>query len=313
MRARYIKPGFFKNEDLASCSVQARLLAPGLWMMADREGRMEYRPMRIKAEIFPYDAVEIEPLVEELVRAKHASTFYHGGKCFIQINNFLKHQRPHSNEVASAIPDKNEADGQNCDQGEQRLLPRQAALRSENGVRSKETLTESSTKTEKLPHAPSGIPIPSEDEIRAVLERMTKRHAKKANLGGTELERAVCEKLADSTNPHATLAAIEKRHLLGCEREWRGEPVKYWPNLVFWVRDNRYIDPDPPEDGNATVAPPSQPQPRRFDPQAEPSWEWHEENQRRCDEERKTLGELAALKAAHARATAERNRLRGIA
>jgi len=33
----------------------ARLLYPGLWMLADREGRLEDRPLRIKAEILPYD------------------------------------------------------------------------------------------------------------------------------------------------------------------------------------------------------------------------------------------------------------------
>lgn len=46
MRARDIKPGFFKNDQLADCSMAARLLFPGLWMMADREGRLENRPKK---------------------------------------------------------------------------------------------------------------------------------------------------------------------------------------------------------------------------------------------------------------------------
>ena len=67
-RARNIKPGFYKNEDLAECSPWARLIFPGLWMLADREGRMEDRPKRIKGELLPYDSIDVDPLLEELAR-----------------------------------------------------------------------------------------------------------------------------------------------------------------------------------------------------------------------------------------------------
>ena len=47
-RARNIKPGFFKNEFLAEMPCEVRLLFIGLWTLADREGRLEDRPKRIK-------------------------------------------------------------------------------------------------------------------------------------------------------------------------------------------------------------------------------------------------------------------------
>lgn len=103
-RARNIKPGFYKNEDLAECSLAARLLAPGLWMLADKEGRLEDRPKRIKGEIFPYDNIEVETLLEELARVKHITRYNHGEQRFIQINKFTEHQRPHNNETKSVIP-----------------------------------------------------------------------------------------------------------------------------------------------------------------------------------------------------------------
>ena len=53
MRARNLKPGFFKNDALAECDPLARILFEGLWCMADREGRLECHPKRIKAEILP--------------------------------------------------------------------------------------------------------------------------------------------------------------------------------------------------------------------------------------------------------------------
>lgn len=69
MRARNIKPGIFKNEQLAACSIGARWLFPGLWCLADWCGRLEDRPLRIKMEIFPADSVEVGPLLDELVGA----------------------------------------------------------------------------------------------------------------------------------------------------------------------------------------------------------------------------------------------------
>ena len=50
-RARNIKPGFFKNEDLAECSPWARLCFAGLWTLADREGRLEDRANVIQDEL----------------------------------------------------------------------------------------------------------------------------------------------------------------------------------------------------------------------------------------------------------------------
>ena len=54
-RARNIKPSFFTNDVLAEIDPLGRLLFIALWTMADREGRLEDRPKRIKAEALPYD------------------------------------------------------------------------------------------------------------------------------------------------------------------------------------------------------------------------------------------------------------------
>src|SRR5579872_7222694 len=98
MRARNIKPGLYKNEDLALCSVWARYLCPGLWMMSDRAGRLEDRPKRIKAELLAYDCIEVEPLLQELALHKHIQRYEVSGEHYIQILNFLKHQSPHHTE-----------------------------------------------------------------------------------------------------------------------------------------------------------------------------------------------------------------------
>jgi hypothetical protein len=107
MRSRNIKPGFFKNEELADIhGPWGRLLFAGLWCLADREGRLEDRPRRIKAEILPYD--EKMPPVDEIVNALEEKGFIHryavDNQKLIQINKFSIHQKPHNTERQSLFP-----------------------------------------------------------------------------------------------------------------------------------------------------------------------------------------------------------------
>ena len=103
-RARNIKPGFYANEDLAECSVWARYIFPGLWMLADREGRLEDRPKRIKGELLRYDNVDVEPLLFELEKRGFIVRYAVGERQLIQVAAFDKHQNPHHREAPSLLP-----------------------------------------------------------------------------------------------------------------------------------------------------------------------------------------------------------------
>jgi hypothetical protein len=109
-RARNIKPSFFKNEELGSMPFSARLLFIGLWILADREGRLEDRPARIAGELFPYDrqvgAAEVDVWLSRLTEPPEMFIVRYviGASRFIQISNFSKHQSPHMKEQASIIP-----------------------------------------------------------------------------------------------------------------------------------------------------------------------------------------------------------------
>jgi hypothetical protein len=136
MRARGIKPGFFTNEELAECSAFARLLFPGLWMLADREGRLEDRPKRIRGEVFPYDDVDADALLSELEAHGFILRYEAGSQRFIQVVKFSAHQRPHGNERESKIPPCAEAlttmVESAYDHGDKDLLPRSKALRPDS-------------------------------------------------------------------------------------------------------------------------------------------------------------------------------------
>ena len=104
-RSRNIKPGLWLNEDLAEVSIPARYLFPGLWCLADKQGRLEYRPKKIKAELYPYDNVCIVALIAELHGKKFISVYENEDVFYIQVNNFTKHQNPHPKEKASCYPE----------------------------------------------------------------------------------------------------------------------------------------------------------------------------------------------------------------
>lgn len=107
-RARNIKPGFFSNDELAEVSPLGRLLFIALWTMADRAGRLEDRPKRIKVEALPYDDCDAESLLSELAERDFILRYARGGRRYIQIVNFSKHQNPHVREPESDIPGPDE-------------------------------------------------------------------------------------------------------------------------------------------------------------------------------------------------------------
>jgi len=109
MRARNIKPGFFKSEIIAELPFQTRLLFIGLWCYADKDGRFEWRPKKIKAEIFPYDSrldngelTVMLRLLNDRGKIKH---YLVDGVEYGWIPKFEKHQHPHHTEKGSELPE----------------------------------------------------------------------------------------------------------------------------------------------------------------------------------------------------------------
>ncbi len=104
MRARNIKPAFFKNEELVKLPEAVRLLFIGLWCLADRRGRLEDRPARIKMEIYPCDPHDVSTMLDLLQHHAFIIRYERNENHYIQIINFEKHQYPHIREQESTIP-----------------------------------------------------------------------------------------------------------------------------------------------------------------------------------------------------------------
>jgi hypothetical protein len=104
MRTRLVKPALFRNEVLAECHPLGRLLFIGLWCAADASGRLEDRPVRLKADILPYDNVDVNELLDQLAARGFIIRYTAEGRRLIQVVTFLKHQRPHHREASEGFP-----------------------------------------------------------------------------------------------------------------------------------------------------------------------------------------------------------------
>lgn len=108
-RARNIKPGFFESDQVGEVSFCARLLFIAMWQIADRCGRLERRPAKLRAYAFRYDALsvaDVEAMLAELENAGLVKTTDLDGLSVLEIPTFNKHQTPHPKEPSLYEPRK---------------------------------------------------------------------------------------------------------------------------------------------------------------------------------------------------------------
>ena len=121
-RIRTIKPETFDDPDLCELEPIARWLFIGLWAQADRRGRLEDDPRRIKARVLPFDDVDINALLDVLVSGRFLVRYNVNGENYLWVRNFEKHQRPHPREAESVLPSP-PLDGQKGRRGRVKDMP----------------------------------------------------------------------------------------------------------------------------------------------------------------------------------------------
>jgi len=91
-RQRMIKAEFWADETLNECSMTARLLFIATWNFADDEGNLSRSAKQLKAQAFPYDIIDCEPLLLELISHGLLIEYSVSEKKYLNIPNFKKHQ-----------------------------------------------------------------------------------------------------------------------------------------------------------------------------------------------------------------------------
>lgn len=94
-RQRMVKPDFFDSGSLAACTIPARLVFIGLWVMADDKGNMKFEERKLTRQLFPYDDMDPRMLMVWLAELEDVGCIKvyepHGDVC-ISIPNFLTYQ-----------------------------------------------------------------------------------------------------------------------------------------------------------------------------------------------------------------------------
>lgn len=241
-RSRNIKPGFYSNEDLAECSIWARFIFPGLWMLADREGRLEYRPKKIKGELLRFDTVEAEPLLQELQAFGFILIYDALGKKYIQIIKFRDHQNPHYKEAPSTIPApdgwvdslgstvqssdyETEVDGsmkdgetQGSDSDGRPMIGGQTGLIPDSGFLIQKTRS-------------------SRDDLAEPFAQFWQSYPRKVSKA--EAEKAYRKLKPDSALQATLLAAVA---LQARSQEWTKDDCRFVPHAATWLNQRRWED-----------------------------------------------------------------------
>jgi hypothetical protein len=105
---RMIKPELFTHEQLyeteKSSGFPIRVAFMGLLTQCDPEGRFEWRPLRLKLAILPWDDVDFAEVLTTLETASFINRYVVDGKEIGCIPSWSKHQKPHHQETRSTLP-----------------------------------------------------------------------------------------------------------------------------------------------------------------------------------------------------------------
>lgn len=243
-RSRNIKPGFFTNDDLGELDPLARLLFAGMWTIADRSGRLEDRPKKIKAEVLPYDNCDAEAFLAQLDERGFILRYEAAGKRFIQILAWGKHQNPHCKEAASTIPapdgyveETEPAQGKHGastvqERGDAQPLPERAGLIPD----SLNLIPDSQPripKGEVKPRAPRSAPLPKPEDVSDQVwsDWCQLRKAKKATVSETVVKEARAESVKAGLTLERFLTIWCARGSQGLQADWLKPHERQAPRL----------------------------------------------------------------------------------
>jgi hypothetical protein len=255
-RARNIKPGFFRNEDLVEMPFETRLLFIGLWTVADRLGRMEDRPKRIKMDIFPADDVDVDACLTQLHDGGFILRYVVGEGHYIQVLAFGKHQNPHNKEQASTIPapdsdavhDADTRDIPEASTEQDTDIPEASRADSLNS----DSLIPDSGFSDSQAHAPATDPDPPSTPTNADVheQRFAEFWSAYPNKTGKGAARICWQK----RKPSAEMAAciLDAVAAQARSERWQDQGGRFVPNPATWLNQERWDDELPPATARAS-------------------------------------------------------------
>lgn len=93
-RIRSIHPGLWTDDAFMALSAHARLLIIGIWTEAFDDGVFDWKPLTLRARIFPVDSIDMTALLEELESGGFVRRELSGDRAIGLVRNFRVYQRP---------------------------------------------------------------------------------------------------------------------------------------------------------------------------------------------------------------------------
>lgn len=227
------------NERLAELPALVRLLFIYLWMLADRDGRIEDRPKRIAALALPYDRdADVDVLLNQLASGGFITRYMVGKLAIIQIINFAKHQSPHVRESASELP--------SMEQGTSKAVTEHDLGSAEASPRSPDSLIPDSPFQipEEKPCSPSASES-ADDGFADFWKSYPKKVAKSQALKAWSKIKPTGQLVAD------LMEGLERQKL---SAEWQKDGGRFVPHPSTWINGRRWED-EAPQAVSQTPAP----------------------------------------------------------
>lgn len=93
-RIRSIHPGLTTDEAYMTMTMACKAAWPLMWTECDDRGLFEWKPIVLKARIFPADAVDFVEILAEMERLGCIRRYEIDGRSFGAVKNFCQYQRP---------------------------------------------------------------------------------------------------------------------------------------------------------------------------------------------------------------------------
>lgn len=251
-RIRSVHPGIWTDEGFMALTAYARLLVIGIWIEAFDDGVFEWKPLTLKAKVFPVDHVDVVPLLDELVTTRFIRREEVAGRPIGLIRNFRRWQRPkkpNSSKMLRAewgtyvgldaadgepLPDWSTTDGE--------PVPNQFSSREENSPQMEDVggrMKGEDKTSAPVPaaEAQAGARVSFEDVVEAY-PRDPGAQGRKARVA---FEKTVIDERAEIL---AAALRVSRAHAQDCRERGRSveEGAKYVTQLHNWLDSGQWRD-----------------------------------------------------------------------
>lgn len=232
-RIRTVKPDFWTSAQIMELSPMARLAFIGLWNFCDDAGIHPAQLKTLKARVFPVDALDIAPLMAELIDQGLLSTYEVEGREFWRVTGW-HHQKIDRPSYKHPLPDgtlptRYEDVRRAFDEYSTRATPRKGREVEVEGKGDKKTSSSSADDGGKVRL--------SNKEADALFDEWWQGYPRKV---AKTAARKVWDRLGvDAAMSARMVQAIERQRMT---EQWQRDNGQFIPHPATWLNQRRWED-----------------------------------------------------------------------